>query len=148
MKILGLKEMKEQLREYAANMDNWRSTLKKIGKFELREVDANFAKQGAFYQNGGWQPLAQSTRKDRSNKGYSPARPILERTRSLRNSFEMKVSDNKVEVKSDSSYFKYHERGTSKIPQRQMLGIRDEAENYAVSQVIAALTKLFRSWEN
>src|SRR5688572_3973536 len=45
----------------------------------------NFARQGS--GDGPWAALKPSTQKDRSRLGFNPARPILYRTGSLRDTF-------------------------------------------------------------
>lgn len=125
-----------------ASMD-FSGPLQKSAALLKKEQQDNFAKQGAFYQGGGfvrvggafsnrsrattrsssWAPLASSTRKDRVRQGYPAARPILERTRKLRRGFkEGKASKSQVSITNNVSYAAHHQYGTDRIPQRRIMG--------------------------
>jgi hypothetical protein len=68
-----------------------------------------------------WQPLAEATKEQRSQAGFSPDDPLL-RTGEMRDSIEHKVIGHEGHVGSNSDIALYQELGTSKIPPRSFLG--------------------------
>lgn len=67
-----------------------------------------------------WHPLAESTKKDRVNKGFPADQPLL-RTGALRDSIEHTVSHNEATVGSNSQIAAWQELGTSKFVPRPFL---------------------------
>jgi hypothetical protein len=69
----------------------------------------------------GWPQLAESTQKDRVNKGFSANEPLL-RTGGLRDSIQHEIRDGVGYVFSNSPIARYQELGTERIPPRSFLG--------------------------
>lgn len=71
--------------------------------------------------HGQWPPLALSTIQQKVEKGY-PRAPLV-RTGRYRNACinleGMRISRNKLEIRSPIRYAIYHEQGTKNIPRRQ-----------------------------
>ena len=85
-------------------------------------VNRAFAMEGS----GGepWQPLADSTRRERARLGYGAAHPILERTGRLMRSLVLGDRDSIVETSPDSlslgtkvEYFPFHQ---SRLPRTRL----------------------------
>lgn len=68
-----------------------------------------------------WQELAESTKQERVRLGYTPNEPLY-RTGKLRESLESHVGKHQVSIGSFDIIMLYHEKGTSKIPPRPVLG--------------------------
>lgn len=119
-------------------LSDYEEPLRESGEWLLKDVDTNFRKQGALFGRG-WKPLADSTRRQRARQGYPPARPILERTGRLRRGNKIKkVTKDTLTIGNDVDYFKYHQTGTRKMPQRKVLDIRSVAE--------IAIGRIFKDW--
>ena len=123
---------------------DYKKALQKIEDAYEEDIEKNFDRQGALYQGEGysrlgggfanlaragtrgraWKKLAESTKKDRANKGFSPSRPILQRKGKLRNSFRSRINSGKKEVRfwNTASYANVHQFGTDKVPARIILG--------------------------
>lgn len=84
-----------------------------------------------------WADLAPSTLLSKVRGGYPAS--ILTRKGEMRKSFRIKVSAMQLELLSDSPYLKYHQRGTSRMPQRVILGITPERKNEGAGIVRAYL---------
>lgn len=145
--ILGIAQTRgllDKIRSTLENENELRKPFMEAGDWVLKDIDANFAKQGGLYQTSGgkrgWKPLASSTRERREAKGYGGARPILERSGALRKSFSAKYGGRTVSIESKSPYFVYHQVGGRKIPQRKMMGVRNET--------VPAITQILRNWIN
>jgi phage gpG-like protein len=67
-----------------------------------------------------WPPLAESTKKDRVNKGFSEDEPLL-RTGELRDSINITVGHNEASIGSNNDKAVWHELGTSRVPPRPFL---------------------------
>lgn len=76
------------------------------------------AESGEF---AAWDPLAESTKQDRLNKGFPEDEPEL-RTGDLRDSIEHVVVGRVAHIGSNSDVMVYQELGTSKMPPRSILG--------------------------
>ena len=104
---------------------DFRKPFKDIKSVQLREVQRVFDTEGAA-TGKKWQSLKQKTIAQRIASGYG-AGPILNRSGTLKKSFKQKsVSRNKLEIGSDVKYFQFHQTGTKKTPQRQVLAHTDE----------------------
>lgn len=113
-KIQGL------LKSIDAGFEDFSPFLKEIGKIQLAGADEAFKTRGA---NLGqpWAPLKLSTVKEKIRIGKNV--DILQRTGRMRKSFRIsKVTKNELEIENPVEYFKKHQIGIGKLPQRQMLG--------------------------
>lgn len=88
----------------------------------------NFQSEGAL-QDPPWEPLAESTRLQKEEQGYSSA-PLV-RTGHLRQSFRGFYDNDRAGVGSEVPYGEFHERGTDLFPQRAMLPSERVALDYA-----------------
>lgn len=109
-----------------------------------QQFQANFTRQGS--GNGAWRPLAPATVADRRRQGYAGNRPILVRRGDLRRSFVERGGDNyeriwqspvglTIESGSDDPRAIFHERGTSRMPAREVVPL-DDAQEAAIVRLI------------
>lgn len=80
--------------------------------------------QGGFAMDG-WDPLAESTIRDKEKKGYdfnSDHNPLY-RTGELRDSIENRVLGHVLEVGSKSEIMLYQDQGTKHIPARSVFAL-------------------------
>ncbi len=99
---------------------DFRPLLKNISKVQLDSADETFKTRG---KNLGqpWQSLKIATIKSKLRVGKNV--DILQRSGTMRRSFRVsKLTKDELEIENSVKYFKYHQIGTSRIPQRQMLG--------------------------
>lgn len=91
---------------------------------ELLEKEAK-AVIGEYQAQAGpfaaWADLAESTKEDRTSKGYPADEPLL-RDGALRASIEHTAKGHEAVVGSNSDIAVYQEMGTSRIPARSFLG--------------------------
>ena len=124
----------------------FRDPLKKSIDLLKGEASRNFDMQGAYYPGGGffkpagghattrakpWKPLANSTKRQRAGLGYGAARPILERTGTLKRGFVTTSNHKEAEIKNTVKYAGVHQFGSKKrkIPARQILGTTKKSED-------------------
>lgn len=94
---------------------------KLIEKSAKKEIGHLQPQVGSF---NAWDELADSTKDDKSRKGYvinEEYNPLL-RTGELRDSIQHEVKELEAVVGSTSPIMSYHEFGTSKMPPRPVLG--------------------------
>jgi len=96
-----------------------REALEDSGKYIISEVDKQFSTSGSRLGTS-WQALSQKTLIQKAQAGYG-GKGILERTGKLKKGFTSDLETFKVTVSNPVTYFKYHQLGTNKIPQRPML---------------------------
>lgn len=72
----------------------------------------------------GWAPLAESTLKDKADKGFAVPSPLL-RTGEMAESYkkELELAELAVVVGSESKIALYQEMGTTRIPPRPVLSL-------------------------
>lgn len=71
-----------------------------------------------------WQPLKPSTLNQKIAKGQS--RRILQATGQMRNSAKIAVTRSRVTIYSEDPKLPFHQLGTSRLPQREVLGLNDK----------------------
>ncbi len=124
--------------------DDFRPLLKDISKLQLKSTDESFKTRG---KNIGqpWERLKVATirQKLRIWKNID----ILQRSGTMRKSFRVsKITKNELEIENTIKYFKYHQIGTRKIPQRQMLGHSPEMIKRYEIATIDYILKLIQKW--
>jgi len=113
--------------------------LKESAQVLVDESIRNFGTQG-FTFGEAWKPLKPSTVKHRARMGLG-ARPILIVSGRLKKGVKIKsVSNTKAEVGNDVPYYPYHQLGTNRMPQRQILKETDKAKK--------AILLIFNNWVN
>lgn len=116
-----------QLATWGQSITSLEEPLTEIGHDFQADFMQNMASEGGLY--GGWAPLAASTIEDRLRKGYG-AGPILVRTMRLANSLAGQSADSifavtptTLRVGTNDPKAPYHQRGTRKMPKRQIVGV-------------------------
>ena len=119
-----------------------------------REFQSNFTNQRS--GNGAWPALAPSTVLQRQRLGFPGRRPILVRTGGLRSSYVNAGSpdhESRVfraggftvyEEGSSHENALYHERGTSRMPQRSVTILGSDSENRLFQQLDYMVTQIER----
>ena len=95
--------------------------------------------------DGTWEPLAQSTIANRISKGESPPLPILHETGALENSLHrggakhvLEVNGDRVVEGTEDLKARFHQEGTSRMPQRTIaVAPDDEALAEMKKQIVA-----------
>ena len=131
--IEGVPELSRILMLEHQKVSNFKKPLTASADLVRRDVETQFKTEGAL--TGGWQPLAESTIKDRIRAGFG-AHPILQRTGALRNSFYSLVDEKKAIISSKSPYFVYHQSRMPRkiIPRRAMLVLIDRTRQNIVEE--------------
>jgi phage gpG-like protein len=117
--IEGDRELSRRLLITADGIDDFREPLTRIGDELLHTFDANFASRGSLF--GGW-----AQRK-------SPAPwPLLERTGTMRRSFDKNVDKDMVKLWNSAPYFGFHQSNQprSKLPRRVMMKIDNQRKEF------------------
>ncbi len=105
----------QQLREQEKGLEKVATAIEKTAKSELGVY------QPAAGPFSAWPALAESTKEDRSAKGFPADEPLL-RTGTLRNSISHQVKGSHAAVGSTSEVMVAQELGTARIPPRPVLG--------------------------
>lgn len=124
--------------------DDFRPLLKDISKVQLDSADEAFKTRG---KNIGqpWERLKVATIRQKLRIGKNI--DILQRSGTMRKSFRVsKITKNELEIENTIKYFKYHQLGTKKMPQRQMLGHSPALIKRHEISVINYILKLIQKW--
>lgn len=98
-------------------MSNPRGALEEIGDYFVKRAEEGFRKEVDPYGTK-WSPLSPATIADKQRKGYPKA--ILTRTRKMRSQVTSVVIGKSVKITVPFPS-QFHQRGTKKMPQRQIL---------------------------
>ena len=105
-----------------------------VGSILIVQKEA-FATQGGAFGKP-WARLAASTVRDKTKKGFG-GKPILERTGTLKKrTTRAKVTPELGEIINATPYAKYHQYGTSKMPQRKILDVKNDAVRSSLRPVL------------
>jgi len=117
---IDAREPIKKILKLKGGLNNLSPVFSAIEKEMMGNVNNNFGTEGAFLEKK-WANLKPSTIAQRLRSGFS-AGPILQRTGKLKNSTYRKEKTNtRVVVGNRASYYPYHQLGTSKMPQRQIM---------------------------
>lgn len=140
----------KDIKALSRKLGGMRVVMREVGEILEDEIQRNFVYQGAVFQGGdfteegrgtttrgkAWKPLAESTKKDRKRRGYSPARPILNRSGTLKRSFTIKgVGLDFVKVGTDISWAEHHQTGGKHLPQRKLIGLSKRAHSAILQRI-------------
>lgn len=120
---MGLAEFAIKLTEVALEaMEAERHALEKAAKLVENEAKSRVGHyQEAIGPFAGWAELADSTKADRVNQGFTENDPGL-RTGEMRDSIEHKTEEHEAQIGSNNDKLVWFELGTSKQPPRAVLG--------------------------
>jgi phage gpG-like protein len=137
--VTGEKDVALEMRGMGARAMNATPVLEAISHLFAEYEAAQFATEGF----GEWEPLAASTLASKARKGYPS--DILVATGILRSSLtedglgsERRVTPNELVFGTRVPYAQYHAFGTSKMPQRNPVKVRED--------VMRAATKLIQRY--
>ncbi len=125
-------------------LNDFKPLLKDISKVQLKSADEAFKTRWA---NLGkpWERLkiATTRQKLRIWKNID----ILQRTWKMRKSFKVeKLTKNELEIWNSVEYYKYHQLGTRKMTQRQMLGHSPDMIKRHEIATMDYILKLIQKW--
>jgi phage gpG-like protein len=110
IEIDGVKQVVASFDKKNQKASNLRPAMSTIGGQMMKSTDLNYASIGSRFGKR-W-----ATRRRTYNW------PILQKTGAMRNNFKSEVGNDWVKVFNSVKYFPFHQRGTTKLPQRAMLG--------------------------
>lgn len=104
-----------------------------VGDMLVKEFKGNFDEEGSRLQPSEWKELAESTQRERRRLGYGPAHPILKRTGTLKEGFLKEVTRTAVRVFNPVDYFRHHQLGGGRLPQRRMISLPERVRQEVVA---------------
>lgn len=122
IQIRGDKELFKKLEKIQGELKNIRQPLAKVSTFMKQRILENFARSGAYY--GGWKALRAKSYEAKIKQGFGGQGPLV-RTGAMRGNFQFVLSTNQLTIFNPIDYFKFHQLGTRKMPQRMMMDIRE-----------------------
>lgn len=123
VQITGASEIKAKLARLGRGLFQLDNGMRQIGEYMANYfANEGFASQGQVFNNT-WPRL--NLQYAQWKAVHFSGRPILERTGQMRRSFAYKSGSNSVTIGNNQPYFKFHELGGTRLPQRQMMGINE-----------------------
>ena len=108
-------QLQATIQRISSGMQSWQVPLGESEKVVLSGVKKNFASAGG-YIAGGWAPRKQPY----------PWAPLIKTGKMRASTARKSLSANRLEIHNTAPYYKYHQTGTSKMAQRQVLGINPQ----------------------
>jgi phage gpG-like protein len=140
------KQVKNILANLEIGLRNPDEPLNKTKKWLTNDIQQNFTSEGKRY--GMWQPLADSTQRERAFKGFGPQHPILVRSGDLKGGFRTIQQRDKLEVENKIKYFQYHQSSGARkpggLPRRIMMDIDNVSINAIANYFVAWIVKLIK----
>jgi phage gpG-like protein len=128
--IDGLPEIRRRLASWGASIQTLEPAWQDVGDALTADFMLNMIGEGGVFARKMWPQLAPSTVADRLRKGYGGAHPILQRTGALALSLlrggpgnVFQTTPNSLVVGTNIAYAGFHQRGTSKMPARPVVGM-------------------------
>jgi hypothetical protein len=136
--VEGEKLVNREILRVGEHAGDARPAFSAIASLIIDETAQQFATEGA-HGSGGWKPLAESTLREKRRLGFG-SRGILERTLTLERSLTergdpnmiLEVSPDELAFGSRVGYGRYHQTGTTRLPQRQPFALNEEARRRIV----------------
>lgn len=113
-----IERVQAALRKRIEKLTDLRAPNQKVAIILDRWVQRNFKSEGGHV--GGWTPFKRGGR-PLPGGGIDTSAKLLQDTGALRLSFRMFWDSKQAGIGSRLKYSKYHEEGTSRLPQRRML---------------------------
>ena len=138
------REVQKVLQALSRGLKDFKPALKEASQVQLTTVDKQFSTEGEEI-TGKWAALSQKTIKSRIAAGYG-AGPILTASGKLRRSVkQQRLTANELNIGSTNANFKYHQTGTRKTPQRQILGHSKAMTDKVVEIASRYITNLLKN---
>lgn len=128
------------LKQYGSKLRNLEKPLAGFGNYFLVETEKQFVTE-TDPEGNKWADLAPSTLAQKRRLGYPD--DILTRTGKMRKSAIAIASAKTLVITMRSEYAIYHQEGTSKMPQRKILGMNDKRRE-KLARLIRVYLKLIR----
>ncbi len=141
---LDTKAAEKIMRGLQEGLRDFRPVLKEASTYQLGKVEKQFDTEGAEI-TGKWKDLEAKTIRSRIAAGYG-AGPALTASGRMRKSVkQQKLTAKELNIGSNVSYFKYHQTGTDKMTQRQVLGHSKEMTEKVTDLAQRHLTKAMQN---
>jgi phage gpG-like protein len=129
--IKGLSRVNQRLDDILHRLQNPEPAMREASAYMVRSVKNRIYSTKKDPEGEDWEPLNDQTIRIRTMQGYEPDN-ILVRTGRLGRSIKVDRVDRRgfsviADARDDKgrSYAGYHDEGTSRMPQRQFMGISD-----------------------
>lgn len=133
--IKGNTETQQRLHKLGTSLLNLTDAMKAIGSnFKDFYTEQPFRSQGGIFGDP-WPALRPGTIKQKIRYNPTTATYPLIRTTKMQHSFAVESGQNFMRLYNTADYFKYHQLGTSRIPQRMMLALT-ESRYQAMKDII------------
>ena len=105
------KKLVKSLRQFQSH----RISYQQIGQAYKKLYDQNYsAPRGAVFEPPRWR---------KRKRAYK--HPILEKTGKLRAGLRIRTTGNSVRIGNVVKYYKFHQKGTKRLPRRRLIGMND-----------------------
>jgi len=142
---LDNKEAKRILKNLEKGIKNFKPALEDSKKYQLKAVEKQYGTEGRHILGSKWKSLKRRTIQARIKAGYG-ASPILTASGKMRKSHrKKKLTKNTLEIENKTPYYKYHQQGTKKMPQRQVMGHSDKMIKDVVDIFVKYIRKLLKA---
>ncbi len=149
--FLGDVQFDRAFSRFGDSLESFTPVWLELQKSFYRKTNKVFVSQGSSNAGGAWNPLSAKYLKRKVKKFGN--RPILEATRKLRKSLTNPRADGSVVVIEPTefaigtslTYAKYHQFGTSKMPQRVLVAFTEQDRRDWTKAVQRALFREFRN---
>lgn len=122
---------KRMLENAAKAIKDFTKPLKKISRFQIKTIGQQFSSGGSKILGAKW-----------AKRKKSYPWPILRKSKVLSKSFkQVKLTKNELHITSKTSYYKFHQLGTRKMVQRQIIGYSEEMKAKTVKELIDYINK-------
>lgn len=111
------------LKKYGSRLRNLEPPLRGFANYFLTETEKQFVSEKD-PEGNRWADLAPSTLAEKRRLGYPD--DILTRTGKMRKSVDAIATAKTLVIRMRSEYAIFHQEGTSKMPQRKILGMNDK----------------------
>lgn len=129
VEVFGERIMSRHMLSRADRIDDFGPAFRRIADLLRNVARKQFDSEGE-YASGGWKPLAEATVERKRKAGLDPR--ILHATGALRDSLTgrgaghiQKVLPQALHWGSSVAYGKFHQSGTSRMPQRRPFNLRE-----------------------
>jgi len=139
------RKAKRVLRNLNKGISDFKPALELTRRYQLKEIENQYKTEGSNILGSKWQSLKRRTILARIRAGFG-AGPILTASGKMRKSHRKKVlNKNTLGIENTASYYKYHQQGSKRIPQRQVVGHSNKMIKDVVDIFVKYLRKIMQS---
>lgn len=133
--ITGDKILQLKINQVRAKLIAPKLMLTRIGKDLVKYFKENMDSEGKKLTKERWKALKPEVAAAKARLGFG-SKKILERTGKLKSGIKtISVTRNSVTVGNKVPYYKYHQLGGKKIPQRKQLGVNDDVSKIVMNEI-------------